>query len=47
MDKENIKIGVMGFVQVSKGGFMMGSREDDELAFGDEFPQHRVDIPPD
>ncbi|MGD8455886.1 MAG: SUMF1/EgtB/PvdO family nonheme iron enzyme [Anaerolineales bacterium] len=45
MEIENLTIDGMGFVWVPKGGFTMGSREDDELAFGDEFPQHRVDIP--
>jgi formylglycine-generating enzyme required for sulfatase activity len=45
MGKENIKIGGMEFVRVPKGEFVMGSREENELAFGDEFPQHRLEIP--
>jgi formylglycine-generating enzyme required for sulfatase activity len=45
MDNENLKIGGMEFVRVPKGGFIMGSREDNELAWGDEFPQHTLDIP--
>ena len=45
MDKENIKIGGMEFVRIPKGEFIMGSREDNELAFGDEFPQHTLDVP--
>lgn len=45
MTKENLKISGTEFVRIPKGKFIMGSREGDELAFGDEFPQHTLDIP--
>lgn len=44
MSNEFLKIGGMEFIQIPKGRFIMGSREDNELAFGDEFPQHTLDI---
>ena len=35
----------MPFVKIPAGKFIMGSKEDNKLAFGDERPQHTVDIP--
>ncbi|MCE7905938.1 MAG: hypothetical protein DYG87_09080 [Anaerolineae bacterium CFX3] len=37
----------ISFVPVPKGKFLMGSREDNELARDDEKPQHTVEIPDD
>lgn len=36
--------GEMAFVQIPKGGFVMGSEDDNVLAFGDEKPQHTFEI---
>jgi len=36
--------GEMDFVQIPKGGFVMGSEDDNVLAFGDEKPQHTFEI---
>jgi sulfatase modifying factor 1 len=33
------------FVRIPKGGFVMGSKDDNELAWGDEKPQHIFEIP--
>jgi len=35
----------MEFMRVPKGKFLMGNRDDNKLADGDEKPQHTVDIP--
>ena len=35
----------MDFVRIPKGTFIMGTDEEDELAFIDEFPQYSIDIP--
>lgn len=37
--------GGIEFVKVPAGPFLMGSREGNELAFDNEYPQHSVDIP--
>jgi formylglycine-generating enzyme required for sulfatase activity/tRNA A37 threonylcarbamoyladenosine biosynthesis protein TsaE len=39
--------GGLEFVPVPKGKFLMGSRDDNKLASGDEKPQHTVEIPSD
>ena len=38
-------VGGIPFVRVSKGKFIMGSKDDNSLAFDDEKPQHTVEIP--
>jgi formylglycine-generating enzyme required for sulfatase activity len=35
----------MNFVRIPKGKFLMGSKDDDELAWDDEKPQHIIDLP--
>ncbi len=35
----------MDFVRIPKGGFIMGSKDDNELAWEDEKPQHTFEIP--
>ncbi len=35
----------MGFVRIPKGRFVMGSKDDNELAWDDEKPQHTLEIP--
>ena len=37
--------GEMAFMPVPAGKFLMGSREDDEMAYDNEYPQHTVEIP--
>jgi formylglycine-generating enzyme required for sulfatase activity len=44
MKKENLKIGGIEFIQIPKGRFLMGSQDDDDLAYGDEKPQHTLEI---
>ncbi|HPP62310.1 MAG TPA: SUMF1/EgtB/PvdO family nonheme iron enzyme [Anaerolineales bacterium] len=39
------RIGGLDFVLVPAGKFLMGSREDNKLAWSDEHPQHTVNIP--
>jgi formylglycine-generating enzyme required for sulfatase activity len=50
MMKENVAEKVrnwagLRFVRIPKGKFIMGSREDDELAWEDEKPQHTFELP--
>ncbi len=42
---EAVSWGEMDFVRIPQGGFVMGSKDDDELAWGDEKPRHVVEIP--
>jgi formylglycine-generating enzyme required for sulfatase activity len=35
----------MEFMRVPAGKFLMGSKDDNKLAYSDEKPQHTVDIP--
>jgi len=35
----------LNFAQIPKGEFIIGSKEDNELAWNDEKPQHKVEIP--
>jgi sulfatase modifying factor 1 len=37
--------GGIDFVRIPKGLFIMGSKEDNDLAWSDEFPQHAFEIP--
>lgn len=39
------RFGNVEFVQIPKGKFLMGSKDDNQLAFDDEKPQHIVEIP--
>jgi sulfatase modifying factor 1 len=43
-DQNRRTIGGLEFVRVPKGSFVMGSKNDNELASDDEKPQHTVDI---
>ena len=50
MEKENTEEKIrtwagMSFVRIPKGKFIMGSKEDNELAWGDEKPQHKLELP--
>ncbi len=44
-DQNRRTIGNIEFVRVPAGKFVMGSKDDNNLAFGDEKPQHTVEIP--
>jgi len=44
-DQNRRTIGGLEFVRVPKGSFVMGSKDDNELASDSEKPQHTVDIP--
>jgi len=44
-DGNRLVIGGLEFVRVPKGKFIMGSKEDNSLAYDDERPQHTVSIP--
>lgn len=43
-ERNEIEIGGVRFARVPKGRFVMGSKDDNELALDDEKPQHTVDI---
>jgi formylglycine-generating enzyme required for sulfatase activity len=43
-DKNRITIGGLDFMRVPAGKFVMGSRDDNELATDSEKPQHTIDI---
>ncbi len=43
-DQNELEIGGIRFVRVPKGRFVMGSKDDNELASDDEKPQHTVEI---
>jgi formylglycine-generating enzyme required for sulfatase activity len=43
--KEARAWGGIDFVRIPKGGFIMGSKDDNDLAWGDEKPQHSLEIP--
>ena len=42
---ETMHIEGMDFLHIPKGQFVMGSKDDNELAWDDEKPQHMLDIP--
>jgi formylglycine-generating enzyme required for sulfatase activity len=44
MEEASAAIGV-DFARIPKGPFLMGSTDDNELAWGDEMPQHTLGIP--
>jgi gamma-glutamyl hercynylcysteine S-oxide synthase len=43
-DDKRMTIGGIEFVKIPKGRFLMGSKEDNQLAYDDEKPQHTVEI---
>ncbi len=43
-DRNEMEIGGLRFVRVPKGRFVMGSKDDNELAYDQEKPQHTVEI---
>jgi len=43
-DRSRREIGGLDFVRVPKGAFVMGSKDDNELAYNDERPQHTLNI---
>jgi len=45
MSKDQLLISGATFLRVPQGEFLMGSLDDDELAWSDEKPQHRFTIP--
>ncbi|WKZ49355.1 MAG: SUMF1/EgtB/PvdO family nonheme iron enzyme [Anaerolineales bacterium] len=43
-EQNELEIGGIRFVRVPKGRFVMGSKEDNELAFDSEKPQHTIEL---
>lgn len=46
-DASRMTIGGIEFVKIPKGPFLMGSRNENELAYDGEKPQHSIDLPSD
>ena len=45
MASKLIKFNNFEFLPVPAGKFIMGSKEENQMAFSDEFPQHQLEIP--
>jgi formylglycine-generating enzyme required for sulfatase activity len=41
----HLEIGGIRFIKIPAGKFIMGSKEGNELAYGDEHPQHTLELP--